>query len=302
MEKFEKTEFGDSVLYHGDCFEILPQLDVTADAVITDSPFGITACEWDDKIDLPRFWELANAKTKPTANFVMFGCGKFSIDLINSNYSGYRYDLIWAKNNRVGFFNANLQPLRAHEQILVFGKNGNMVASTYNPLKTPGGRPRVNRTKRRSGGVYPAGEASTTISDGTTNPISVLAFDHDRGNGQQGLHPCQKPLNLLGWLVMTYTNANDLIIDPYCGSGTTLDAALRLNRRFVGVERDPKYYEIARTRLAESWRRKTARRRLTYLSLPNPTDTAPEAGSAIPPETESQQSNGEATNLQEDLT
>ena len=145
MEKFEKTVFGDSVLYHGNFYEILPELEVTADAVITDSPFRITACEWDDKIDLPRFWELANAKTKPAANFIMFGCGKFSIDLVNSNYSGYRYDLIWAKNNRVGFYNANLQPLRAHEQILVFGKNGNMVASTYNPLKTPGGRPRVNR-------------------------------------------------------------------------------------------------------------------------------------------------------------
>jgi len=106
-------------------------------------------------------------------------------------------------------------------------------------------------------------------------------------------------------LVFTYTNPGDLIIDGFCGSGSTLDAALRLNRRFVGVERDPRHYEIAKTRLTETYQRKTARRRITYLALPNPTDanpTAPEAESAIPPETESQHQNCEDTKPTEDLT
>ena len=291
----EKVEFGDSVLYFGDCFSILPDLDIKADAVITDSPFGITACDWDIVPPLDKLWRLFESKSKENANFVMFGAGGFTIDLINSQRPWYRYDLIWVKNNRVGFFNANLQPLRAHESIMVFGKPGFQKASTYNPLKTGAGRPRVNRgSRRKAGGVYPPLPPHTTISDGTTFPISVLAFDHDRGNGQQSTiptHPTQKPLNLMGYLVMTYTNPGDLILEPFAGSGTTLDAAMKLNRRFIGIEKERSYFDIACKRLEATWQRKTTRR-LTYISLPpNPTtadqtESESESTNESPPATE----------------
>ena len=130
---------GDCTLYQGDCFDILPKLDIEADAVISDPPFGITACDWDVVFSLARFWDLLDRRSKQSANFVLFGCGKFSIDLVNSRYNWYRYDLIWAKNNKVGFLNANLMPMRNHEQILVFGRPGFQKAAAYNPQKIGGG-------------------------------------------------------------------------------------------------------------------------------------------------------------------
>jgi site-specific DNA-methyltransferase (adenine-specific) len=143
--KMKKTTIGDIALYCGDCFDILPELDVTADAVISDPPFGITACDWDVMPPLARFWDMCDRRTTPTANFVLFGCGRFSIDLVNPKYRWYRYDLIWHKNNKCGFLNANRMPMRNHESIMVFGRPGFKEAATYNPQKTPGGRIGVRR-------------------------------------------------------------------------------------------------------------------------------------------------------------
>ena len=269
MTDFEKVQFGDSFLFCGDAFDILPTLnDASIDACISDPPYAAesfggkcTCCEWDKPVPLPEFWKLLECKMKPAANTVLFCNQKLAYDLIGSNRQAFRYDLIWAKNNRVGFFNAALQPLRSHEQILVFGRPGFQKTATYNPLKTPGTRVRVNRVKaRQSGGVYPAGEAHTSISDGMTYPISILAVDHDRGNGQ-GLHPTQKPLNLLGYLIMTYSNPGDMILDSFAGSGTTLLAAMKLGRRFIGIERERSYFDIARQRLTEAYQRRIARYR-----------------------------------------
>ena len=291
---FETVKFGNfATLYRGDAFEILPTLnDGEIDMVASDPPYAAesfggkcTACDWDTPVDLPALWQLVNRKTKPSANIVLFGNMKFAFDLIDSNQKGFRYDLCWCKNNRVGFFNANLQPLRAHENILVFGKPGGMVTSTYNAIKVPGGRPRVNRVKsRKSGGVYPASQVPhTTISDGDVNPISVLAFDKDTRQPHWCAHPTQKPESLLGYLLMLYSNENDLILDPFMGSCTTGSAAMKLNRRFIGIEKEKEFFDISCRRLEEVWKRKTARR-LTYISFPtNPTDaeqTAPELVSA----------------------
>jgi len=261
----DKFEIGNSALYCGDSFEILPTLtDGSIDLICSDPPYAAesfggkcTACEWDTPINLTTFWQLLESKAKPSANVVLFANMKFAFDLIDSNRKGFRYDLVWAKNNRVGFFNANLMPLRSHENVLLFGKPGFQKMATYNPLKTPGGRPVVKRARSRGGGVYPAQESYTTVSDGTIHPISVLAFDHDRGGNQSEkcLHPTMKPLHLMGWLVFTYSNPGDLIVDPFCGSGTTLEAALRLGRRFIGIERERKYFDIACQRLEEVQRK-----------------------------------------------
>ena len=309
---FEKTIFGDSVIYHADAYDVLPSLDDgSIDICLTDMPYAAesfggkcTACEWDTPINLVEFWRWMEHKAKPSANFVLFCNMKLAFDLIGSNMKGFRSDLVWAKNNRVGFLNSNNQVLRSHENILLFRRPRCSGAATYNAIKVPGGRPRVNRTKARtSGGVYPAGEAYTTISDGTTNPISVLAFDHDRGNGQQSLlptHPTQKPLNLVAYLLMLYSNENDLVLEPFAGSGTTACAAMKLGRRFIAIEREKSYYDIACQRLDEIWQRKTARR-LTYISLPsnqpNADSSTSEAESAIPSVPEAENQNCESQNL-----
>ena len=245
----DKKIIGDCTLYLGDCFNILPQLAVNADALISDPPFGITACNWDVLIPLAHFWELADRKTKPTANFVLFGCGKFAVDLINSKYRWYRYDLIWAKNNKVGFLNANLMPMRNHEQILVFGRPGFQNTAVYNPQKTPGNA-YVRQVRVSSGAVYPA---STCISesDGSRHPCSVLPFKSDKDNTQR-IHPTLKPLALMEWLVKTYTNEGDLVLDPFMGAGTTGVACAIHGRRFIGIEKEPEFFEKAIKRINET--------------------------------------------------
>ena len=240
---------GDCTLYCGDCFDILPKLDVCADAVISDPPYGITDCDWDTAPPLAQFWGLADSKTKPTANFVLFGLGKFAVDLINSKYRWYRYDLIWAKNNKVGFLNANLMPMRNHEQILVFGRPGFQKASTYNPQKGGSLQKAVRKqTTNHRSSVYANCGTYTHISDGTLHPCSIVPFKSDK-NTKQGLHPTLKPLALMDWLVKTYTNEGDTVIDPFMGSGTTGLACAMHGRWFIGIEKEPEYFEKAIKRI-----------------------------------------------------
>ena len=254
----KKVTIGNAELYCGDCFEILQTLaDESIDACISDPPYAAvsfngkcTACEWDKPIPLPEFWQLLERKTKPTANTVLFCNMKFAYDLIDTNIKNFRYDLVWCKNHRVGFMNAAKMPLRAHELILVFGRQGYRDASTYNPVKTPGGRPVVRQGIRRKGGVYPAqeeAEASVTVGDGLRYPNSLLAFTHDRENNQKGLnfHPTAKPLLLMAYLTYTYSNEGDTVLDCFMGSGTTGIAATKLGRKFIGIEQNPEYFAIA---------------------------------------------------------
>jgi site-specific DNA-methyltransferase (adenine-specific) len=251
----KKKTIGNCLLYHGDCFDILPKLDIVADAVISDPPFGITACHWDVSFSLADFWEKIQGKTKPTANFVLFGCGKFSVDLINSNYRWFRYDLIWAKNNKVGFLNANLMPMRNHESILVFGKPGFVKSATYNPQKTPDGHVRRqtadNRRQQRKCSIYSTPAHDAGDSDGTLLPCSVMPFKSEK---DKGLHPTLKPVALMEYLVKTYTNEGDIVIDPFMGSGTTGVACAMHGRRFIGIEKEKQYFDIAAERIRNSLR------------------------------------------------
>jgi hypothetical protein len=198
---------------------------------------------------------MVEGKTTDTANFVLFGCGRFAVDLVNSKYRWYRYDLIWHKNIKAGFLNANLMPMRNHESILVFGRPGFQNASVYHPQKTPGGR--SGRSGRRikggvSGRVYANVKACTIVCDGMLHPCSVLPFKSDKGNNNQRQnHPTQKPLALMEWLVKTYTNEGDIVVDPFMGSGTTGVACARLGRRFIGIEKEQTYFDTAVERIKE---------------------------------------------------
>ena len=111
MEKIDAVKIGNSMLFCGNCFDVLPTLNIQADAIISDPPYGVTDCDWDCSIPLDSFWAMLEERMKPSANVVLFGCGKFSFNLIHSKKRWYRYDLVWAKNKKVGFLNANLQPM-----------------------------------------------------------------------------------------------------------------------------------------------------------------------------------------------
>ena len=255
---FEKYTIGDSTLYNADAFDVLPTLeDASIDNVVSDFPYGITGHHWDKVPPLDLTWKLLEAKSKPNANYVLFGAGGFTIDLINSKRDWYRYSMAWVKNNATMHLNSSLMPMRKKEDVIILGKRGHQKTATFN------------------------------VPDGFPQPSDVLVFNHERGNNQQGLnfHETQKPTLLMGYLLMLYTNPGDLILDPFCGSGSTLVAAYRLNRRFIGIEKERPFYEIACQRLYEAYQRKNARRRTTLMSFPvNPIDadrTAPEEESAV---------------------
>jgi len=248
--KTDKVTIGNATLYIGDCFDILKELDTVADAVISDPPFGITHCDWDKVPHFDTMWKLFDAATKPTANFVLFGCGKFSIDLINSMRKWYRYDLIWEKNNKVGFANANLMPLRNHEQILLFGRPGFIKAAIYNPQKNPAKNCR-RHISNRSSTVYGKIENYFYESNGMQHPCSVLFFNSDKDKFK-ALHPTLKPVPLMQFLVLSYTNIGNIVLDPYMGSGTTGVACVQVGRHFIGVEKNRKYFDIACQRIEKA--------------------------------------------------
>ena len=242
-----RVKIESTTLYCGDCFNVLPKLDVKSDAVISDPPFGVTSCDWDTPIPLDSFWTMVERRSKQSANFVLFGCGKFTVDLVNSRRKWYRYDLVWYKSKKVGFLNANLMPMRSHESILVFSRPGFFKAATYNPQKTPGGKASIKTRNHRSSVYRDKGEY-THISDGTRYPCSILSFKSETGQ-----HPTQKPLALMEFLVRSYTNEQDMVIDPFMGSGTTGVACANTGRRFIGIEQKKEYFDIACQRIERAY-------------------------------------------------
>jgi DNA modification methylase len=240
---------GNATLYLGDSFKILPKLDVIADAVISDMPYNCTDCRWDKRIPLDLFWEIVEPLMKPTANYVLFSAGKFTVKLINSKSKWHRYDLIWEKSKKVSFLNANLRPMRNHETIQVFIRPGFIRKAVYNAQKTAGGRVRT-QIKNRKSSVYRDTGEYLHVSDGTQHPTSVLHFKNERG---KGIHPTLKPVDLMEWLVKSFTNEGDLVIDPFAGSGSTAVACLNTGRRFIGIEKCKEYFDVAVKRMREAY-------------------------------------------------
>lgn len=236
-------------LWHGRCEDVLPTLAAgSIDLVLTDPPYGTTQLAWDKAPDLAWMWAALGQVCKPTAVQAVFSAQPFTTDLIVSNRSSYRYELIWPKNQITRFLDANRRPLPGHENIQIFARE--MGGSTYNPQKVAG-RPYGVKQRDSSASHYGSHTRTSTYSEtGDRFPTSVLPA-YSKGAPAQSQHPTQKPLELICWLLATYSNPGDLVLDPYGGRGTTAWAAKKLGRRCVVIEGQERYCEIAARGLAQ---------------------------------------------------
>lgn len=236
----------DYELFQGDCLQMLNSVQGGAvDMVLADLPYGTTRCKWDSCIDLDALWAQFERVCKPNAAIVLFSAEPFTSSLVMSNPRMFRYDLIWQKEQGTDFLNANRKPLKAHENILVFYRK----TPVYNKQCTYGKPYTANQGKKTSDcwGDFKTGRC-TDSPNGERNPVSVLKFKRERG-----LHPTQKPVALLEWLIKTYTNPGAVVLDPSFGSGSVGVACANTGRRFVGVELDRSYFDAAAERIAAAY-------------------------------------------------
>jgi len=237
-------------LLHGDCLDLMKGIpDKSIDAIITDPPYGTTACKWDSIIPFDLMWGQLNRIIKPNGAIALFGSEPFSSALRMSNIKNYKYDWIWIKNKKTGFLNAKKQPLRRFENISVFYKK----QSTYNPQKTTGHKPVNSYTKHTNDGTT-LGKTKIGIKGGGSTeryPSNTLYFpvvNNDNSSGEK-CFPTQKPVVLMEYLIKTYTNENETVLDFTMGSGSTGVACINTNRKFIGIEKDENYFEIANNRI-----------------------------------------------------
>ena len=234
-------------LYNDDCLKILPTLsEGSTDMVLVDLPYGQTECKWDSIIDLEKMWQQLDRICKHTSAMIFFTTTKFGNILINSNPKQFRYDLVWEKSSSVGFLNANKMPLRSHEMMYVFYKK----LPTYNPQKTGIQTQPTNDVRETNGRIKPdlyGDKYRVKYEDkGDRHPRSVIKCPNKKGK-----HPTAKPVELCEWLIKSYSNEGDTILDFTMGSGTTGVACKNTNRKFTGIEMDETYFKICEERLGE---------------------------------------------------
>ena len=237
----------DIELWQGDCLELMNNIpDKSVDCIITDLPYGTTQCKWDTIIPFEPLWKQYNRIIKDNGAIILFGTEPFSSHLRLSNLKNYKYDWIWDKVKGTGFLNAKRQPMRNHELISVFYKK----QCTYNPQKTYGHKMKKSyRSKDLQTDVYGEMKNDYTYESTERYPRSIQVFSTDTQNSS--LHPTQKPVALIEYLIKTYTNDGELVFDSCMGSGTTGVACINTNRRFIGIELDNNYFEIAKNRISE---------------------------------------------------
>ena len=241
-------------LYCGDCLEVMKEIpDGSIDLVLTDPPYGTTACKWDTVIDLELMWSQLKRVIKPKGAIILFGAEPFASRLRMSNIKEYKYDLVWDKLVSGSPGTAKYRPMPAHENILIFGV-GRLV---YNPQMKVG-KPYVdNRSQKRDHAIehkYGYARWVPQVNKGTRFPTSVFSMVRPKEKGVGGAfgklrHPTQKPVALMEYLIRTYTNPFDTVLDFTMGSGTTGVAARNIARYFIGIELDKGYFEIAKGRI-----------------------------------------------------
>lgn len=256
MDKNLITEQERIKLLHGDCLELMKDIpDKSVDTIICDLPYEVLNknnkhAQWDKMLPLDALWEQYNRVIKDNGAIILFGQGMFTAQLMMSNPKMWRYNLIWQKGGRCsGFLNAKKMPLREHEDILVFYKS----LPTYNPQNVKcephkrnhsRGKQEKEQTNRCYGNF---GKAEDIITD-EKYPKSILNFKRPHPQ----IHPTQKPVALLEYLIKTYTNEGDTVLDNCMGSGSCGVAAVNTNRKFIGIELDENYFNIAKKRIEEA--------------------------------------------------
>jgi len=241
-------------LIHGDCLkEMFDIPDNSVDMVCCDMPYGTTACKWDTVLPLDMLWHHYKRIVKNIGAIVLFSAQPFTTTLINSNLKWFKYQWVWNKVSKTDVFNAKNKPLRQHEDLCVFSSgttaNKSKRKMFYNPQGVKSGN-RTNPQNRKAAGYMGKARPSHKkehIYHGSNYPSSIIKFTNaDRTNV---VHPTQKPVALIEYLIKTYTNEGDTVLDNCMGSGTTGVACKNLNRDFIGIELDEKYFEIAKTRI-----------------------------------------------------
>lgn len=229
-------------IIHGDCIEEMKKIpDNSIDMVLTDPPYGTTKCKWDNVIDFELMWRELKRITKDNGAICLFSQNPFSANLIMSNPKMFKYNWVWQKESGTGFLNAKKYPLKNHEEILVFcGK-----VHVYNPQFRVG---KPYSCKKGSGtDVYnkDSSDNIVTVSNGNRYPLTIIKFNRDR----RKIHPTQKPVALLEYLIKTYTLEDETVLDFTMGSGSTGVACKKLNRKFIGIEKDETYFNLAKDRI-----------------------------------------------------
>jgi site-specific DNA-methyltransferase (adenine-specific) len=232
-------------LFLGDCLEVMDKLieqGVKVDAVITDPPYGTTKCKWDSIIPFDEMWKRLKLLRNDNTPIVLFGSEPFSSALRMSNTKEYKYDWIWEKSKATNFLNAKKQPLRAYEAISVFYKQ----QCKYNPQMVELENPITIKRTQNLDNISITNKFNTIPQSNYTHshPKNILKF-----NNEMFLHPTQKPVALLEYLIKTYTNEGDLVLDFTAGSFSTGVACVNTNRKFIGIELDENYFEIGKNRI-----------------------------------------------------
>lgn len=244
------------ILMKGDCLELMKNIpDKSVDLILCDLPYGTTSCHWDSVIPFEPLWSQYRRIIKDRRAIVLFAGEPFASTLRLSNIAWYKYDWIWEKNNAVGFVNAKLKPMNKHEVVCVFsnGKTSNRNNSNmiYNPqdLK-PYNKTIKNSKMSKKENTYdrPSTNSTDYFQQWTNYPASILKFNRP----SKAVHPTQKPVPLLEYLIRTYSNEGDVVLDNCMGSGSTGVAAVNTDRNFIGIELTDKYFQIAKERIDEA--------------------------------------------------
>ena len=259
-------------LYNGDCLEVMDkpiEQGLKVDAIITDPPYGTTSCKWDNAIPFDAMWGRLNKLIKPTGAIVLFGSEPFSSELRMSNIKKFRHEWYWNKINAGNFVQAKNHPLKIVENIMVFSKN----KVNYNPqmnINTEEYTKKLkakHKNKKESSMTQTVEDKYFTMASGKfkiqtdesvsypKNILTVSKFSNEC-NSRNRVHPTQKPVELLEYLIKTYTNEGELILDFTAGSGSTGVGCINTNRRFIGIELDEGYYNIAKERIEEAVKKK----------------------------------------------
>jgi site-specific DNA-methyltransferase (adenine-specific) len=241
-------------LFHGDCMEILAELpDSSVDLVINDPPYGTTSIKWDEVLDFDEVWKHLKRVMKPKTHAIFFGSQPFTSKLIVSNEKWFKYELIWNKNKCGSPGLAKYRPMKVHENIIVFANGG---AATYNPIMETGNA-YIRECKTEEGygtgtNTHGYGFGNNKVmkmeNSGTRYPKSILHASRNF-SAQQTVHPTQKPTSVLNWLIMTYSNPGETVLDFTMGAGSTGVSAMMTGRNFIGIERDETYFHTATRRI-----------------------------------------------------